>query len=734
MDSKTSGPDWAAYFARLDVEAFLRTHNIAYKVRGSKAEACCPLHDDRNPSFVIDLEDAGACKKGRWICHAGCSGTDGNSLLDLVIGMGLAQTIPEAKAYLGFAGSSPPSKVLPRDTKGPFLETIDDRPDISEEDMARMSEALQANTDALNYLTQERGLDPAIILTHRLGLCITRGKQWISLPQGKQIRLIAWPKDQPGNRFGWYHPKGNKTGFWPKPFPCEELFVVESELDCMLLASLGIAAVSAGGTSGFTVRRMRCLLDFAETVIACPDWDEPGQVVAHKMLHQLKTEPAPGLVVAANKVHGPGKDFGDVWADTRDARLIIDLAKQLRDSGMTTGSKGECPTSKLRLTDKGSVKACSHNVEAILREDSRWGENLWLNEMGRIPHLGERPLEDADYTRIVHQMCSTYGADFPVKKLVAAANLAATGNARHPVRDYLDGLAWDGTPRIDAIMGGIVQLEPKENRALKATYFRRWLVSAVARARNPGCKADCMLVLYSEGQGKHKTLFAEALGGAWYLDREIDPGSKDCAFDCHRAWIIEASELDATTRKKDMAHLRSYISRTTDTLRAHYGITSADYPRGFVFIGTTNDLGVVKEHDGRRYWPIAITDIDVEAFRLVRDQVWAEADHYYEAGEEWWLDDDENTARIKDTEETFQEGSSLNEAVVHFLGTQIYGARIPITDVTEFLRDRGVNYLATKLRDAMRKAGWEYHRSMENRRWRKASCSEEGDIEGMPSG
>src|SRR5690554_5144120 len=57
-------PDPAEYYSRLDK---LRRH-------GEEGTACCPFHDDRNPSLSVNLTD------GRFYCH-GC-GASGGDVLD----------------------------------------------------------------------------------------------------------------------------------------------------------------------------------------------------------------------------------------------------------------------------------------------------------------------------------------------------------------------------------------------------------------------------------------------------------------------------------------------------------------------------------------------------------------------------------------------------------------------------------------------------------------------------
>ena len=71
----------------------------------------------------------------------------------------------------------------------------------------------------------------------------------------------------------------------------------------------------------------------------------------------------------------------------------------------------------------------------------------------------------------------------------------------HPVRDYLNSMRWDGTPRLDAWT--ITHLGAADT-PLNRAFGSRWMISAVARIMRPGIKADHMLIL--EGpQGAKKS-------------------------------------------------------------------------------------------------------------------------------------------------------------------------------------------------------------------------------------
>lgn len=195
------------------------------------------------------------------------------------------------------------------------------------------------------------------------------------------------------------------------------------------------------------------------------------------------------------------------------------------------------------------------------------------------------------------------------------------------VLEYLDGLTWDGQERVQTLFPRYFTTpDDAFTRAASACF----MVGAVRRQRQPGCKFDTIPVLKSREQGKSKGTGIQALFGSdWYADAQFgDFRSKDSAMVLDGSWGVEMAELDGL-RRSDVNAFKAFASRGTDKYRAPYDRTVREVPRRCVIVGTANDGGYIHDMTGaRRLWPMEVEgEVDVAAIQSDRDQLWAEAAH-----------------------------------------------------------------------------------------------------------
>lgn len=299
---------------------------------------------------------------------------------------------------------------------------------------------------------------------------------------------------------------------------------------------------------------------------------------------------------------------------------------------------------KLQQSSKG-VKKSMTNLMLFLKNVRELGITIKWNELAQRAEWNGRPLEDSHLIDI-RLILEANQYEPNAADLLPAVMRHAKENAFHPVRDYLRGLDWDGTKRLDFWMQNCLGAADSPYTRLVG---RKTLIAAVARAFEPGCKVDTILVL--EGpQGIRKSSAIGALFGKEHTAESVN------LFDAHNkmvmsmmgAWCVELAEFVAFFRK-DANAVKGMITMQTDKVVLPYAKMASEHPRQCVFFGTINpdDAGYLTDRENRRYWPVAVTKADVDLITSRRDQIWAEAYRAYQADERWWLegDEEENLAR-----------------------------------------------------------------------------------------
>jgi len=242
-----------------------------------------------------------------------------------------------------------------------------------------------------------------------------------------------------------------------------------------------------------------------------------------------------------------------------------------------------------------------------------------------------RAMMDTDTTTAVRCFNRNGYPDATKNGTADALELVAMQSIISPVRHFLESLSWDGKPRVANWLTDYCGAVPSD---LTAKVGKAWLVSAVARALQPGCKADCALVLEGK-QGAGKSSILRALGGEWFHDGLSNLHDKDASSGLRGKWIIELPELSAM-RRSDAEAVKAFLSRTEERYRPAYGRAEVIEPRRCVFAGTTNRSDYLTDDTGgRRFWPVVVGAVQLVALTRDREQIWAEAVTLYRAGERW---------------------------------------------------------------------------------------------------
>lgn len=378
-------------------------------------------------------------------------------------------------------------------------------------------------------------------------------------------------------------------------------------------------------------------------------------------------------------------DREERWTDFNDLHCAEGLETVRRQVMAAVKPAADEPwREQLLFTAKGGMVAHAFNVALILGNDRRWKGVIAYDSFSskirklKTPPYGGAPGDwsDLDDVRVTLWLADVYGLCVKSATVLEAVNAVAHDNAFHPVRQFLDGLAWDGTPRLEQWLQNHLGVADSE---YARRVGKRWMVSAVARVFSPGCKADSVLIL--EGlQGAGKSTSMAVLGGEWFMDTPFNLGDKDGYQAIRGKWIVELGELDAFN-KAESTRAKQFFSASVDTYRESYGRRVLDVPRQCVFVGTTNQDEYLKDDTGnRRYWPVTCTRVDIEGLRASREQLWAEAVAAYRAGDVWWVERDEAELFAAEQDKRYQ-ADMWEEPIIHYLmhqhiGDAVTGAHI----------------------------------------------------------
>ena len=302
----------------------------------------------------------------------------------------------------------------------------------------------------------------------------------------------------------------------------------------------------------------------------------------------------------------------------------------------------------LESTEKGGVRNSIRNCLTVFQNDpllsGAIAKNLLTERTDIIKPIGHHrtgtAITDTDMNYLLLYLEETYGLTSE-KKIAAAIGIVANENGYHPIRDYLNGLSWDGTERIRTCLHHFLgaDSDPYTYEAL-----RLFLLGAIHRAFHPGCKFEVMLCLVG-GQGAGKSTFFRLLAvkDEWFSDdlRKLDDDNVYRKLQGH--WIIEMSEMIATANAKSIEEIKSFLSRQKEVYKIPYETHPEDRLRQCVFGGTSNALDFLPldRSGNRRFLPVMVYPEQAEvhilddeaASRAYMEQVWAEAMTIYRSGD-----------------------------------------------------------------------------------------------------
>ena len=253
-------------------------------------------------------------------------------------------------------------------------------------------------------------------------------------------------------------------------------------------------------------------------------------------------------------------------------------------------------------------------------------------------------VSDVTMEQIALDMETRYNYRITERALRASIIMVAQERKVEPIKSWLKSLpAWDKEERLVWFFQDILKAKvPEGCEGLIQEMSVKWFISCVARVMSPGCKMDTCLVLVG-GNGMRKSTALKVLASEeWFSDSNINISHKDSYELLHQSgvWIWELAEMHAL-QGKTADNAKQFLTSASDRYRPSYGKMPVQRDRRTVFTASTNNYQFLSDGPERRFWCVEVMEkIDIDFIQENRNQLWAEALHWFQAGVKWWLCED----------------------------------------------------------------------------------------------
>lgn len=356
---------------------------------------------------------------------------------------------------------------------------------------------------------------------------------------------------------------------------------------------------------------------------------------------------------------------------------------------------------------------CGLNVSLILEHDENYRDLIRMNVLTKEIEILGGPLQHSPAGSLDVALSnwlagSSYDMQVPRHECIAQLLHSAAANEYDPVKQYLESLTWDSTSRAKKLLREYCG--SMGDASFSEVLSEKFLISAVARVYEPGCKVDATLVMHG-AQGVGKSRFVMALASPWSSTCSNDFTSKDSVMGLTRAWLVELPELSAL-HARTLEVAKAFLTRQSDPIRLPYARAVLDFPRRTVFIGTTNDDAPLFDMTGnRRFWMVSVRHCDYERIVKDRDQIWAEAVQLYKEGRPWHLDARDGALLEAENELYMADADPIDAQLLEWVSKKNkMPERVRTQDIaTSMLQtppDRIDNRVAVRIGKALRRLGF----------------------------
>ncbi|MHB1287620.1 MAG: VapE domain-containing protein, partial [Leptospirales bacterium] len=379
------------------------------------------------------------------------------------------------------------------------------------------------------------------------------------------------------------------------PLPGEEIWITEGAKKSDALASRGIYCLALPGVDTWSgpdaIQDLKTTVEWkGRTVIIAFDSDvstNPRVANAREALTRFLGDRKATIqyLNLPNLASGKKQGVDDFFAE---GHTLEDVRRFVGDCAPTATPDPvfQTWTGQINRTPTGRLIANSRTLGLILRNAPDIG-SLSYNEFSGLVQIGNTAVNDPVLFRLAEQIERIYGegCTVPLARLREAVEAVAHEHPFHPIRDWMNSLAWDGISRIETLFP--VYYGTKDDAYTRAV-GRNFLIGSVARIFSPGCKLDTMPVLEGE-QGILKSSSVQILfGEEWAAELKAAPDHKDFEASLLGVWVLEFAELESLDRA-GIGRVKMQLSTRSDWVRLSFRRDNQRFQRQCVFIGTTND-------------------------------------------------------------------------------------------------------------------------------------------------
>jgi hypothetical protein len=174
------------------------------------------------------------------------------------------------------------------------------------------------------------------------------------------------------------------------------------------------------------------------------------------------------------------------------------VARQIKQAHVAVDDK----FAWVHMGEKGAVSSWANAMVALRRLGYQFTHDTFAHQHRARMGDNDEDINDHSLSALRMAVLDAHGLELKKEHLADAVLQLCLENSHHPVREYLNSLEWDKVARLDDWLH--LGFGVKKSKYTVAV-GRKWLIAAVHRVRDPGCKFDTALVLEGRVQGKGKS-------------------------------------------------------------------------------------------------------------------------------------------------------------------------------------------------------------------------------------